>query len=109
MSETEKIGDGELEQEANKIQSIFNDAARDYSPKLEWSGMSLAQDTNEQQFVMEAERYVDSHGLDAIRDAGWAIQYIEAHNHEYDDNVVVGIMLPVRGGRMDANQANKDD
>lgn len=88
----------ELEAEAEAIVARYNDAKPDYSPELEWFGMTLDHDTEEQQFVMEAEKYIDSDGLDALRDAGWQIQYIEAHNHEYDDDVVISIALPVRGG-----------
>jgi len=84
-SGTEQICEGDLEREADEITTIFNEAAPDYSPELEWFGM-------------EAEKYIDGGGLDALCDAGWQIRYIEAHNHEYDDDVVVSVALPVRGG-----------
>jgi len=93
----EQVDGNELDREAEEITSIFNDAAPDYSPDLEWFGMGLDHDTKERQFVMEAEKYVDSDGLAALRDSGYEVQYIEAHNHEYDDEVVVSISVPVRG------------
>jgi len=96
--DTEQIDQGDLEREADEITTIFNEAAPDYSPELEWFGMSLDHDTGDQRFVMEAEKYVDGDGLNALRDAGWQIQHIEAHNHEYDDDVVVSISVPVQGG-----------
>jgi hypothetical protein len=98
---TEQIDEADLEREADEITTVFNEAAPDYSSELEWFGMTLDHDTCEQQFVMEAKKYIDRDGLNALRDAGWQIQYIEAHNHEYDDDVVVSIALPVRGGESD--------
>lgn len=94
----EQVDGDDLEREAGQITSIYNEAAPDYSPDLEWFGMTLDHDTEERQFVMEAEKYIDRDGLDALRDAGWQIQYIEAHNHELDDDVVISIALPVHGG-----------
>jgi len=88
----------ELEREADEITTIFNEAVPDYSPELEWFGMGVDHETGDHRFVMEAETYIDSDGLNALRDAGWQIQYIEAHDHEYDDEVVISINLPVRGG-----------
>jgi len=61
----EQLDGGDLEREADEIMSIFNEAAPDYSPDLEWFGMTLDQKTEEQQFVMEAEKYIDRYGLDA--------------------------------------------
>lgn len=98
MSGTEYIEEGDLEREADEITTIFNEAAPDYSPELEWFGMGVDHETGDRRFVMEAETYIDSDGLDALRDAGWQIQYIEAHNHGYDDEIVISINLPVRGG-----------
>ncbi|KOX93252.1 hypothetical protein [Halorubrum tropicale] len=91
----DQSGDG-LEREANAITSAFNEAAADYSPDLTWYGMGVNHDSGQRQFVMEAERYVDPDGLEAVREAGWKIQYIEAHNHEFDDDVVISINFPVR-------------
>lgn len=93
-NESGRSTDG-IEQEADEITSVFNEAAPDHSPELEWFGMGIDHDTGDRQFVMEAERYVDGDGIAALRGAGWEIQYIEAHNHEYDDDVVVSITLPV--------------
>ena len=88
--------DGGLEREADAITSAFNEAAADYSPDLTWHGMGVNHDSGQRQFVMDAERYVDPDGLEAVREAGWKIQYIEAHNHEFDDDVVISINFPVR-------------
>ena len=93
---SDRSGD-ELDREADTITSVFNEAAPDYSPDLTWFGMGLDHDTGDRRFVMEAEKYVDADGLDAVREAGWEIQYIEAHNHEHDDDVVISVNFPVRG------------
>lgn len=95
---TEPITDGDrLDAEAHGLEAVYNDAKADFSPALEWFGMSLDHDTKAQQFVMEAEKYIDRDGITALRERGWDIQYISAHNHEFDDDVVVSICLPVRG------------
>jgi len=96
-NDIEKVDGDTLEREAEEITTIFNEAAPDYSPDLEWFGMGLDHDTGNRRFVMEAEKYIDSEGLDALREAGYEIQYIGSHNHELDEDVVISISLPVRG------------
>jgi hypothetical protein len=94
--ETEHVTDGDLlEAEADALVEIFNSAAPDYSPDLEWFGMSPDHETETQQFVLEAEGYIDPDGLAALRDCGRTIDYIEGY--EYDGEVQIQIQLPARG------------
>jgi hypothetical protein len=87
--------DGDLlEEEAETLVEIFNEAAPDYSPDLRWFGMDLDHETKEERFVLEAESYIDSDGLVALRECGRIVQYIEAH--ELDGDVIVQISLPVQ-------------
>lgn len=87
----------QLDAEAQALETLYNNAKPDHAPELEWFGMTLDHDTGNEQFMLEAERYLDSDGITALREAGWEIQYVEAHSHEFDEDVVVSICLPVRG------------
>lgn len=84
-----------LEREAEALVEIFNDAAPDYSPDLEWFGMGVDHEDLDEQFVLEAPEYIDNEGLDALRDHGRVVRYIEAY--EYDGEVNVQIEIPVEG------------
>jgi len=84
-----------LESEATALVELFNDAVESYSPDLEWFAMSNGGDREE--FVFEAEDYVDRAGLDALRERGRTISYVEAHAHEHDDKPVASIHVPVEG------------
>lgn len=83
------------DKEAEAIEQTFNQAIPDYSPKIEWFGMSLNHDTREQRFVFEAESYIDPNGIEALQDANREITYIEAY--QYDGDVGVHIHIPVTG------------
>lgn len=85
----------DLEREAAALVDIFNEAAPDHSPGLEWLAMCLDTATDEHQFVLEATGYIDPAGLAALRDHGRAIRYIEAY--ELEDAPGVQIQTPVRG------------
>lgn len=91
---TDHSDGGLLEREAEALVEIFNDAAADYSPRLEWFGMGLDHETDTEQFVLEAEEYIDTDGLAALRDHGRIVRYIEAY--EFDDKATVQIEIPVR-------------
>lgn len=84
-----------LEGEANALVDRFNSAAPSHSPDLEWFAMSYGRDADEDEFVLEAQGYIDSDGLAALRECGRTITYIEAYG--YDDDCVVTIHVPVRG------------
>lgn len=83
-----------LEREAEALVEMFNGAAADYSPDIEWFGMSHDIETGEDAFVLEAAEYIDNDGLDALRDHGRIVQYIEAY--EVDGDVAIQIEIPVR-------------
>lgn len=84
-----------LEQEAEALVGLFNEATPDYAPELEWFGMGHDRDGDRQLFVLLANSYMATEGLDALREAGREIQYIEAY--EYDGEVNVTIEVPVNG------------
>ena len=105
--ETEHVTDGDLlEAEADALVEIFNGAAPDYSPDLDWFGMGLDHETETQQFVLEAEGYIDPDGLAALRDCGRTIDYIEGY--EYDGEVQIQIQLPVRGETPDQSSTGTE-
>lgn len=85
------------EREAETLVEIFNDAAADYSPDLEWFAMGLNHETMEESFVLEAESYIDADGLAALRDAGRTVGYIEAYQKPPDDEVYCQIQVEVHG------------
>lgn len=85
--------DTKLDAEARALVTIFNDAKADYSPELEWFGMSHDREAGQERFVLEAEKYIDEDGLAALRDAGREVAYIEGY--EYDGEVGVQIAVPV--------------
>lgn len=89
---TEQTDGDVLEAEAEDIVETFNDAASDYSPDLEWFGMSVDV-TGEQSFVFEATDYICSDGLAALREDGRVINYIEVY--EYGNEYMVQIQIPV--------------
>ena len=87
--------DIELEREAFAIESLYNEAIPDYLPRLEWFSMGLDHDEDQQQFVFEAEKYIDRRGIDALREAGREIRFIDAHDHR--DEVLIQISFDVKG------------
>ena len=87
--------DGDLlEREGEALVEMFNDAAKEYSPELEWFAMSYDREKG-QAFVLEAEKYIDPEGLVALREAGRVVRYIEAY--EFQGDVGVQIEVPVMG------------
>ena len=86
-----------LEAEAEALVELFNDAAADHSPKLDWFAMGLNHETMDESFVLEAERYIDSDGLTALRDAGRTVEYIEAYQKPPEDEVYCQIQVQVAG------------
>lgn len=82
------------DQEANELVKIFNDAAPDYSPELNWRGMSYNQHTDTQQFVFEAGSYIDDQGISALRNHGRTIDYIETRVDD-NGNSRIQIQIPV--------------
>lgn len=100
-----------LEAEAEALIAQYNDAKPDYSPELEWFGMGLDHETEEQQFVLEATDYIDSDGLSALRACGRTIRYIEAY--EFEGEIGVQIQVPVQGDvpdrSVDTDTTQEDD
>ena len=88
---------GQLEAEAHALEAIFNGAKADYSPELEWFAMRSDPETKQQFFALEAESYADADGLDALRDAGREVSYIEAYVPHDGDGAVVSLELAVTG------------
>ena len=105
--DTERDGD-DLEAEAEALVELFNDAAPDYSPELEWFAMGQNHETMEESFVLEAKRYIDADGLAALRDAGRTVGYIEAYQKPPTDEVYCQIQIPVRGDGARSLQADTD-
>ena len=106
----EDVTDGDLlEREAHALEQIFNDAAADYSPELEWFAMGLDSETMEQSFVLEAEGYIDGAGLEALRNVGRKIVGIEAYQKPPEDEIYCQISIPVRGSVPDVDQAPSVD
>lgn len=95
-----------LEREAHALEDLFNDAKASHSREIEWFAMGLDHDTGEQQFVLEAPRYIDGDGIAALREAGWEIQYIEAYHSELTGEIGVQIQVPVRGQVPDTGGAD---
>lgn len=93
---TDRDGD-DLEVEAEALVSLFNEAAADYSPDLEWFAMGQNHETMDRSFVLEAERYIDADGLAALREVGRTVNYIEAYQKPAEDEVYCQIQVPVRG------------
>ena len=95
MVSEEETTDGDLlEREAEALEDLFDAAAADHSPDLEWFGMGYNHNTDEQQFVFETTEYVDSSGLAALRDRGYPVRYIETY--EYGGEVRIQVEFPVR-------------
>lgn len=90
-----EVLDIELEREAFAIESIYNNAKPSYSPELEWFAMGLDHDRDQEQFVFQSEKYIDREGIEALRDAGRKIRYIEAH--DLRDEVLIQIAIDVTG------------
>lgn len=90
-----EAADDLLEREADALAEIFNEASPDYAPELEWFAMSHDRETDKQRFVFEAFDYIDTEGLQALRQHGRTVQYIEAY--EYGDNVSAQVHIPVQG------------
>lgn len=96
MSGSEQVTDGDvLEAEAGALVKAFNGAAPDYAPELEWFAMGLDHDTGTRRFVFQAPGYIDSDGLQALRDLARTVVYIEAY--QYDGEVIAQISVPVHG------------
>lgn len=86
-----------LEREAHALEAIFNEATADYSPALEWFAMRSDPETDQQYFAMNVEKYADGDGLDALRDYGREVSYIEAFVPYDGDDAVVQLELAVTG------------
>jgi len=104
MSDTQDSQDGghaegtsrsPKEHEALALAEAFNNAAEDHSPDLEWFAMSNG--LGEEAFVFEVVSYADPDGLDALRDLGRSISYIEVHAPPDGDDACVSIHVPVQG------------
>jgi len=95
MTGTERVEGENLEAEAHALEDVFNAAKADYSPQLEWFAMRYAPETETQYFFFEVEEYADSDGLDALRDCGREIHYIEANG--LGEEQIVGLELAVKG------------
>lgn len=85
----------DLEREAEALVEIFNEAAAVHSPELEWFGMGLDREPMEETFVFQAAEYMDNDGLEALREHGRVVRYIEGY--EYEGEVYVQIELSVQG------------
>lgn len=95
---TDRVTDGDLlEAEAEALVELFNEATADYSPELDWFAMSLDHDTMEESFVFEAEGYIDGDGLEALRDSGRTVGYIQGYQKPPEDEVYCQINVPVQG------------
>lgn len=93
-----QVTDGDqLEAEAHALVEIFNEATPSYSPELEWFAMGHDRETDEQSFVFEAESYIDSDGLAALREAGRSVNYIEAYQKPPRDALYCQIQVSVQG------------
>jgi len=90
------MSEGELEAEAEALVELFNSAAPDYSPELDWFAMGQNHETMDKSYVLEAERYIDADGLDALREAGRTVKYIEAYQKPPEDEVYCQIQVPVQ-------------
>jgi hypothetical protein len=99
MSEsgTERSEGVELEAEAESLVEIFNDATPDYAPDLEWFAMSSDPETESEAFVLEAEYYIAPGGLEALRDVGRMVAYIEAYEKPPSGDAFAQIHVPVEG------------
>lgn len=93
---TREQRDGDqLEREADALVDIFNAAAPGHAQELRWFAMDHDHETGTEAFVLEAESYIDSDGLAALREAGREVRYIEGY--EADGDVRVTISVPVQG------------
>lgn len=101
------MSEQQLEAEAHAIETIFNEAAPDYSPDLEWFGMTVDHETEERSFVFESFGYIDTGGLTALRECGRKVRYIEAY--EYGDEVSVQIELRVHGEIPESPNSSRGD
>jgi hypothetical protein len=108
MSEDVNATD-DTEREVEALVEIFNDAAADHSPDLEWFAMGLNHETMEESFVLEAESYIDADGLDALRDVGRTVGYIEAYQKPPEDEVYCQIQVPVQGEVPEENRPLRAD
>ena len=99
MSDSDTPAEGEhrspKEHEALALVEAFNNAAEDHSPDLEWFAMCNGFDQEE--YVFEAASYIDTDGLDALRDLGRRVSYIEVHAPPDGDEACVAIHVPVQG------------
>jgi hypothetical protein len=87
----------ELDKEAHALVELFNEAKPDHSPELEWFAMRTDHETGQVFFALEADEYIDSDGLEALREHGREVSYIEAFQHHNGGGVSVSIEIPVRG------------
>jgi len=102
LTGTDRVDGDELNREAELAVETFNDAAADYSPEIEWFGMSFDSETGDDQFVLQAPKYIDSKGLAALRGAGWYVHYVETYTDPQNGEQVVQIQVPVLGEVTDA-------
>jgi hypothetical protein len=93
--DTERVEGEALEAEAHALEDIFNTAKTDYSPQLEWFAMRYDAETDTQYFYLEVEEYLDNDGIEALREFGRDIHYIEANG--LGDEQIVGIEITVEG------------
>lgn len=83
------------EAKAEALVDLYNAAKPDHCPELEWFGMGLNHDTGQELFVLESPRYINREGLEAIREAGRSVRYVEAY--EFEGEIAVQIEVRVQG------------
>jgi hypothetical protein len=81
-----------IEAAPETVVSTFNDATPDHAPVLEWWAMSSSTD-RDRAFVFAVPEYADPNGLQALRDAGIPITYIEGYH--IDSETEIQIHVPV--------------
>lgn len=93
----EQVDSGTVEAEAQSLIKLFNTAAPDRSPELEWFAMGLDHETMEQAFVFEAKGYIDPDGLAALRGVGRVPEYIEGYQKLPAGDVYCQIQIATQG------------
>jgi len=93
---TDRQESDDLEAEAEALVDLFNSAAADHSPNLDWFAMGLNHETMDESYVLEAERYIDADGLDALREVGRTVNYVEAYQKPPENEVYCQIQVPVQ-------------
>jgi len=79
-----------IEAAAETVVSTFNDATPDHAPAVEWWAMSSGTD-RERELVFAVDEYADRDGLQALRDAGMSVTYIEAYHVEPETEIQIHV------------------